>query len=139
MFVTIKFESNAVIDVDACVIDFQSSALELPSAVRSRGPVALCEALPANMFRTVLPRVACCTTAQWSTVAMAWRSEAADDHSRVLACFAGADHGPRAAAFTVQMEDKIWQGPPPGRATAKRSPQRLLSSGTRAACACCTS
>ena len=40
---------------------------------------------------------------------MAWRGEAADDHSRVLACFAGAGHGPRAAAFTVQMEDKIWQ------------------------------
>ena len=41
---------------------------------------------------------------------MAWRSEAAHDHSRVLAqCFAGADHGPGAAAFTAQREDEIWQ------------------------------
>ena len=42
--------------------------------------------------------------------AMAWRSEAAYDHSRVLAqCFAGADHGPGAAGFTAQLEDEIWQ------------------------------
>ena len=42
--------------------------------------------------------------------AMAWRSEAAHDHSRVLAqCFAGADHGPGAAGFTAQLEDEIWQ------------------------------
>ena len=41
---------------------------------------------------------------------MAWRSEAADDHSRVLAqCFAGADHGPGAETFTAQREDRIWQ------------------------------
>ena len=42
--------------------------------------------------------------------AMAWRSEAAHDHSRVLAqCFAGADHGPGVVGFTAQLEDEIWQ------------------------------
>ena len=41
---------------------------------------------------------------------MAWRSEAAGDHSRVLAqCFAGAYDGPGAAAFTAQREEEIWQ------------------------------
>ena len=48
---------------------------------------------------------------------MAWRSEAAHDHSQVLAqCFAGADHGPgaaaltgAAAAITAQEEDERWQ------------------------------
>ena len=41
---------------------------------------------------------------------MAWRSDAAHDHSRVLTqCFAGADHAPGAAAFTAQLEDEIWQ------------------------------
>ena len=45
-----------------------------------------------------------------SQMAMAWRSEAAHDHSRVLAqCFAGADHAPGAAGFTAQLEDRIWQ------------------------------
>ena len=40
---------------------------------------------------------------------MDWRSEAAHDHARVLAqCFAGTDHGPGAAAFTVQLENEIW-------------------------------
>ena len=39
-----------------------------------------------------------------------WRSEAADDHSRVIAqCFAGADHGPGAAGLTAHEEDRIWQ------------------------------
>ena len=41
-------------------------------------------------------------------MAMAWRSEAADEHSRVLAqCFAGAGHG--VETFTAQDEDRIWQ------------------------------
>ena len=45
-----------------------------------------------------------------SQMAMAWRSEAAHDHARVLAqCFAGADHAPGAAGFTAQLEDRIWQ------------------------------
>ena len=43
-------------------------------------------------------------------MALAWRREAAHDHSRVLAqCFAGADHGPGAAGLTAQREEKIWQ------------------------------
>jgi len=43
--------------------------------------------------------------AEFDAKAMAWRSEAADDHSRVLAQgFAGAG----AAGFTAQDEDKIW-------------------------------
>ena len=33
---------------------------------------------------------------------MAWRSEAAHDHARLLQCFAGADHGPGAARLTAQ-------------------------------------
>ena len=45
-----------------------------------------------------------------SPMSTALRSEAAHDHSRVLAqCFAGADHAPGAAGFTAQLEDKIWQ------------------------------
>ena len=45
-----------------------------------------------------------------SRMAMAWRSEAAHDHSRVLSrCFAGADHAPGAAGVTAQEEDRIWQ------------------------------
>ena len=41
---------------------------------------------------------------------MAWRSEAAHEHARVLArCFAVADHAPGAAGFTAQWEDGIWQ------------------------------
>ena len=48
--------------------------------------------------------------AEFDAKAMAWRSEAAHDHSRVLAqCFAGADRGPGAAAFTAEKEDEIWQ------------------------------
>ena len=48
--------------------------------------------------------------AELDAKAMAWRSEAADDHSRVLAqCFAVADHGPGAAALTAEKEDEIWQ------------------------------
>ena len=43
-------------------------------------------------------------------MALAWRSEAADEHSRVLArCFAGADHAPGAVGLTAQREDEIWQ------------------------------
>ena len=42
-------------------------------------------------------------------MALAWRREAAHDHSRVLAqCFAGADHAPGAAEFEAQ-ENEIWQ------------------------------
>ena len=41
-------------------------------------------------------------------MALAWRSEAAHDHSRVLAqCFAGADHGPGAAAFTALSQSPL--------------------------------
>jgi len=41
---------------------------------------------------------------------MAWRSDAAHDHSRVIAqCFACTDHGPGAAGFTAEEEDKLWQ------------------------------
>ena len=40
---------------------------------------------------------------------MAWRSKAADDHARLLQCFAGTDHGPGAAVFTAQRVDEIWQ------------------------------
>ena len=48
--------------------------------------------------------------AEFDAKAMAWRSEAAHDHSRVLAqCFAGADHAPGAAGFTAQLENRIWQ------------------------------
>ena len=38
-----------------------------------------------------------------------WRSEEAHDHSRVLALFAGADHGPHATTLIVQLEDETWQ------------------------------
>ena len=41
--------------------------------------------------------------AEFDAKARAWRSEAAHDHSRVLAqCFAGADHGAGAAGLTAQ-------------------------------------
>ena len=41
---------------------------------------------------------------------MEWRSEAAHDHSRVLAqCFAGSVQGSGAAALTVQLENELWQ------------------------------
>ena len=56
---------------------------------------------------------------RWQRIAMlggsarretAWRSEAADDHARLLQqCFAGADHGPGAVRLTAQEEDRIWQ------------------------------
>ena len=38
-----------------------------------------------------------------------WRNEAAHDHSRALALFAGADHGPNATTLSVQLEDETWQ------------------------------
>ena len=41
---------------------------------------------------------------------MGWRSEAAQDRSRVLAqCFAGADQGSEAAALTAQLENATWE------------------------------
>ena len=45
-----------------------------------------------------------------TAMALAWRREAAHDHSRVLAqCFAGADHGAGAEGLTAEWEEKIWQ------------------------------
>ena len=40
---------------------------------------------------------------------MAWRSLRKSWRPMLAQCFAGADHGPGAAAFTAQLEDEIWQ------------------------------
>ena len=87
---------------------------------------------------------------RWQRIAMlgwsarretAWRNEAADDHARLLQCFAGADHGPGAAGFTAQLEDEIWQEASSwkGYWYCEGLAERLLLWATRSACACCTS
>ena len=81
-----------------------------PFEVRQVTPYSLFA--PQNSLKLKRPRPQLQSSRNFAPLAtaMAWRSEAAHDHSRVLAqCFAGADHGAGAAGLTAQREEKIWQ------------------------------
>ena len=102
-----------------------------PFEVRQVTPYSLFA--PQNSLKLKRPRPQLQSSRNFAPLAtaMAWRSEAAHDHSRVLAqCFAGADHGPGVAGFTfAQLEDQIWQQASSWKAYCKKLARRAAGLG----------